>query len=370
MKRLLGLFLVMTALFAAASADKARYVSTKEDSAYHNQHLCSHIGGDELCASGNYVKVRVSPSSGAKVAGHVEQADRVILLQMQNSWAEIEVTSADSTSRDSWNGLTGWVDADYLQCGCSSEAYYGEASEEEGDYETAYACTANNLRVRTAPETGTVIGHIEKADRFRLLETSGNWVRIQVTFTAKTSPDSWVGLTGWVSGDYIDYTGYRQLGRTKISTRWKSAYLKYIAGIDGARDAQYALICVNDDDIPELWIDTGSIAAGNHFVTYLNGSVDDADNSVGMIRYIKNGNKLYSATGHGGQYSDEIYTIKNGVWRMTVSGNYTDRGDYCWNGLDMTETEYRKKLAAAFAVNQSLEPECMNYKAIQKVLGN
>ena len=71
----------------------------------------------------NYLKVR-SRAGGSGVVGHAEQADTVELLDLSGNWAQIRVTYASSTSPDSWEGLQGWVDADYLECPCSRRTYY------------------------------------------------------------------------------------------------------------------------------------------------------------------------------------------------------------------------------------------------------
>ena len=62
---------------------------------------------------------------------------------------------------------------------------------------------ANYLRVRTQ-DGRTVIGHIEQADTFVLQAVDGQRAYVWVRTSAPTSPDSWPGLCGWVSTDYID----------------------------------------------------------------------------------------------------------------------------------------------------------------------
>ena len=63
--------------------------------------------------------------------------------------------------------------------------------------------TANNLRVRT-DDGETILGHVEQADLFTLVRIEDGRAYIQVLRADASSPDSWAGLTGWVSTDYID----------------------------------------------------------------------------------------------------------------------------------------------------------------------
>lgn len=103
--------------------EKARHIVTEQDSVKHEDHLLTHIGCDSLFGTGNYLKVRTEPKMNSKVIGHLEQADHFVLHDIINGLALIEVVFADLTSPDSWIGLTGWVDADYLNCHCTQLQY-------------------------------------------------------------------------------------------------------------------------------------------------------------------------------------------------------------------------------------------------------
>ena len=59
-------------------------------------------------------------------------------------------------------------------------------------------CTVNNLRVRNQINGQKVLGHLEQADTFKIIEIEDGWAKIEVEKSAKTSPDSWTGLNGWV----------------------------------------------------------------------------------------------------------------------------------------------------------------------------
>ena len=58
-------------------------------------------------------------------------------------------------------------------------------------------CTVNNLRVRNQINGQKVLGHLEQADTFKIIEIEDGWAKIEVEKSEKTSPDSWPGLNGW-----------------------------------------------------------------------------------------------------------------------------------------------------------------------------
>ena len=128
MKRIAIILCVILTLTVvnSAVAEKARGISSDTASAYHCAHLERHLLATELHGTGNYLKVREQPKP-SNVFGHLEQADQFILLDLKNGYAKVVVTKSAETSPDSWVGLTGWVDADYLDCGCS-DAQYGSSS--------------------------------------------------------------------------------------------------------------------------------------------------------------------------------------------------------------------------------------------------
>lgn len=108
-----------------AAADKARNIASDADSQYHAAHLENHLDTTDVYCTGNYVKVR-NKINGKKVVGHLEQADQFQLLDIQKGWVKIKVTYSDKTSPDSHKDMTGWLDADYVDCYCDAGEYAGE----------------------------------------------------------------------------------------------------------------------------------------------------------------------------------------------------------------------------------------------------
>lgn len=477
----------------SALAAKARSISSDTDSAYHAQHLMMHLQETNCRATGNYIKTR-NKANGSKVVGHLEQADEFILLDVKNGWAQIEVIDSDKTSPDSWDGMAGWVNSDYVDCTCSNNDYYngcvkpssslsslphtiptgwshssgsggwsteliidrngtfrgyyhdsnmGEVGKEYphgtiyectffGNYSSVtqidkhtysfritnlktdqeinsrtikdgvlhitmspagikqgdtfliyvpgtplscisqehlswlhgfihdpiqshalcnlttgkafnsgselqtsnpapetgiskYYCKVNNLRVRSKPVNGSIIGHIEQADQFNVHSIKNGWANITVTHSANTSPDSWVGLNGWVSMEHI---GTLASSPEIQNSSWKATYREYLLSSDNTEltdgHSVFWLAYIDNDDIPELIIDTQVTAGGCYILTCHNGKVDcEIIGSNGISWYIERNNRLLDSAGQQGNYYDDVYSIKNGKWnRIYHAENY------------------------------------------------
>ncbi|MCR5297188.1 MAG: SH3 domain-containing protein [Clostridiales bacterium] len=137
-----ALLLAMVLSSVSAYAAPARFLKQDNNSAYHAEHLRNHIGSENCKSSGDYVKVRVSPGS-EKLRGHLEQSDAFILEEIDGNWARITVTYAARTSPNSFVGLTGWVNADYIECPCSSDEYYTGPAHATYSLATVSQATAN-----------------------------------------------------------------------------------------------------------------------------------------------------------------------------------------------------------------------------------
>lgn len=137
MKRWMALgALALCLASGTAAAEKARNIVSDADSQYHAAHLENHLDTTDVYCTGNYVKVR-NKVNGQKVVGHLEQADQFRLLEIKEGWVKIEVTYSDKTSPDSHEGMTGWLNADYVDCYCDADEYAGEGGTNEFAYADA-----------------------------------------------------------------------------------------------------------------------------------------------------------------------------------------------------------------------------------------
>ena len=200
MKRVFfALALLMAVLMSGtACAAKARYLAYDGDTGFHSRHLAMHTGEETCRACANYPKVRSRASGSASVSGHVEQADLLQLLDMSGNWARVRVLYSADTSPDSWPGLTGWVDASYLECGCSERTYYNGRTDpiEGGEILTG------GVNLRELPSMSSrSLGKCTRGERVRVL---GRYDSYGYTFYRVTRRS---GQNGFVRSDYLSIGG-------------------------------------------------------------------------------------------------------------------------------------------------------------------
>ena len=151
---------------------------------------------------------------------------------------------------------------------------------------------------------------------------------------------------------------------------WKRAYLQYLNELEHADSCTYTFIYVDDDDIPELVIDTGFEAGGCLILTYHDNVVNELQTMRLNFSYIKRGNLICNSDGLMGFYYDYVYTIRDGKWEYVAGGQYGDGPDgiqfdehgneifiFHWNGEEVDETEYDKQLNAVFPKEQAVNPD-------------
>ncbi len=132
----------------------------------------------------------------------------------------------------------------------------------------------------------------------------------------------------------------------------------------------YSLIYVNDDEIPELVMDSGVSAGGAVILTCGNGQVDEWMARRCNFDYIERGNQIHNPGGLMGTYYDRIAAIENGVWTDVAEGNYGDPPEgvvqdeegnfvyeYFWEEEPVTEQEYAERLNAVYDTEKAVYPE-------------
>lgn len=163
---------------------------------------------------------------------------------------------------------------------------------------------------------------------------------------------------------------------------WKDVYIDYIAALEKEEggtneetgDYTYALIYVNDDDIPELVADSGYEAGGCQIVTFDGSEADVLQTSRLFFTYVERGNALCNSDGNMGYYYDMIFAIEDGKWVKVAEGNYHDPDDgpqsdengdfiyeYEWEGESVTALEYCDRLEDLYDMGNSLEPDWHGY---------
>ena len=131
---------------------------------------------------------------------------------------------------------------------------------------------------------------------------------------------------------------------------YKTSYLKVIEERENGPDNYtYYLIYVDDNDIPELVIDSGYRAAGCYVYTY-NGENTDSIGVRYPFTYVERQNYViwHDILNNGEQ--DYVWILENGKWKQIVKGFHRidgGRNQYEWDGEILEAEEYHARLEAA-----------------------
>lgn len=151
---------------------------------------------------------------------------------------------------------------------------------------------------------------------------------------------------------------------------WEQAYLDYLDGFEASGSCTYSLIYVDEDEIPELVIDSGFEAGGCQILTWHDGGLDVLQTSRLYFTYIEKGNLLCNSEGNMGYYYDNVYAIKDGSWDFIGGGTYQDPPDgpkldenddyifeYHWLEQPVEKAEYEQRFHAVYPEEEGKTPE-------------
>lgn len=175
------------------------------------------------------------------------------------------------------------------------------------------------------------------------------------------------------AGNELEWTGRR----LKDYVTWQEAYADFILknysmiSVSEYTTAPYSLIYVDDDDIPELYINTGYSVGGEFVVSFYDGNVRAMNRYRGGIKYTEYGGLLYSDWGHMGLYPFNIYMLEKGEFSEIGTGWYSEYYDdesediyweYFWEGKEVTEAEYEECINELIDTSQCIEPPMLYTK--------
>jgi hypothetical protein len=155
---------------------------------------------------------------------------------------------------------------------------------------------------------------------------------------------------------------------------WKQIYIDHIRGIqsapnylvNGAGNPMLTLIYIDNDNVPEMFLNWGYTAGGSEVCTVYNDELVSVRTSVGGILYIERDNIFIDEGGSQGTYPTAIYSINDGVFEVLHSGRYQDPNygsrvytpgfdyfrdtdfQYFWDDEEISKDDYKKALDAAF----------------------
>lgn len=155
---------------------------------------------------------------------------------------------------------------------------------------------------------------------------------------------------------------------------WRDFYTEVIYDTgEMSEDLNYALIYVDDDDIPELVCNTQVEAGGCQIYTWHDGKSDMLQTYRLYFTYLPRQNLIANREGHFGYYYDYLFSIQDGVWVQTASGEYADNeGEvyWRWNGEDVSSSEYEQRLNSVFATDQEVRPDYYIRDEMLQILEN
>ena len=161
------------------------------------------------------------------------------------------------------------------------------------------------------------------------------------------------------------------------SNEWKEAYINYVNEHGNIYDSFghsieiYKLVNINDDSIPELYINFGTTADGDVICTYYDGKVVEQPMWNYGFSYLGGQNIFRDTGGHMDVYHDKIYSIENGQFVLLHEGKYgaIDNShvqfnsdgkpiyNYYWDGIEVSsETEYMNLLNEVYNAQQAITP--------------
>ncbi len=254
-RRIIALLLLVAILClpAVSLAEKARFLLKDGNSRYHAQHLQEHTGSENCRISGNYITVRSGKGSGSTL-GHVEQADSFRLEEISGTYARITVTWSAPTSPRSHAGLSGWINADYVECPCSRGEYYNGPARRTHDLARVNGGGRVTLK-ETASASARGLCSISAGETVEVLGTYDSWVRVR-----------WGQRTGFLKSSQLTVTasGIPEEGSSRPvqplqpgkNDGWRAAYQALLMG-NHSHLGPAALYDMDRDGIPELIVHNG-----------------------------------------------------------------------------------------------------------------
>ena len=151
---------------------------------------------------------------------------------------------------------------------------------------------------------------------------------------------------------------------------WKTAYLDFIESRESEYDFdyRYALVYVDNDDIPELYAMGVCEADGDLICSYKNGNV--IEQHLGRRlggKYVERSGIVINQNGHMGKYYDNVYKLDQTGFSLILNASYSERyvtlenndfeiiNEYFIDGKTVSEDEYNNAVNSAVDLSQTME---------------
>jgi len=177
-----------------------------------------------------------------------------------------------------------------------------------------------------------------------------------------------------------DSTNITQITETDATPEWKTAYLNFLEQ-EKESHRSYALVYVDGDDIPELYLSGRSEATGDSICTYKNGEVVEQHlNRTGGGWYIEKSGSVINQNGNMGHIYTHVYKLNEKGFALTFEALSVERVEvlendeyklhyeYSIGDKSANESEYNSAVEAAFDFENAvrLNENEVNYDTIRQ----
>lgn len=172
----------------------------------------------------------------------------------------------------------------------------------------------------------------------------------------------------------------------QIYSDWKTAYLDFIERRENTYDYnyKYALVYVDNNDIPELYVQGVCEADGDLVLSYKKGKI--IEQHLGRLfggKYIERSGKIINQNGHMGGYYDNIYKLDENGFSQILRASYTERyvGDandpeviteYSIDGNIVSKDEYNAAINTVFDISAAVRfsDSAVSYEVITQQIAD
>ena len=163
---------------------------------------------------------------------------------------------------------------------------------------------------------------------------------------------------------------------------WKERYVSWMKSLmdeSGSVGGRFALLFIDEDDIPEIIWKTDIEAQGSRLVTYDGETLDELAVSRTGMTYLDSRNLVKDYSGEDQVMYDRIYSIRDGKWILQAEGSVEEKTAedgasagtgqtkpgsavhktviiYTWQGQEVDGDTYDAKLSALFEPSETAVP--------------
>ena len=164
----------------------------------------------------------------------------------------------------------------------------------------------------------------------------------------------------------------------------KKAYLEFLKDKKESHRL-FALVFIDNDDIPELYLSGVSEAEGDMICSFKNDIVIyEYLSRTGGGKYIERSGDIINQNGHMRLYYDNVYKLNENGFSKTLDARYTERYEHIGNdeyntyreyfidNTPVSEAEYNHAVNSAFDISKAvrLDKNAVSYNAILQQLQN